>query len=74
MCVANGLDPGLVDLDMGNAVWRKYLPRALEAGKFLAKPDPLVIEGGLQKVQEGINLLRMGVSAQKVVIEIMKED
>jgi hypothetical protein len=69
----NGGDPGLVDLDLGDAVWRIYLPQALAAGKLLAKPDPLVLEGGLERVQEGINILRKGVSAKKVVIEIARE-
>ncbi|TVY19982.1 Dehydrogenase orsE [Lachnellula arida] len=70
----NGLDPGLVDLDIGDAVWRKFLPQALAAGKFQAKPDPEVLEGGLEKVQEGIDILRKGVSAKKIVIEIAKHD
>jgi len=69
----NGLDPGLVDLDLGDAIWRKYLPEALSKGSFQAKPDPLIVKGGLEKVQEGIDILRKGVSAQKVVIEIAKE-
>jgi len=73
LLVVNGLDPGLVALDVGDAVWRKYIPEALAAGKFQAKPDPLIIKGGLEKVQEGIDLLRDGVSAKKVVIEIAKE-
>lgn len=67
------MDPGLVDLDIGDAVWRKYIPEALEAGKFQAKPDPEVLEGGLERVQEGINILRKGVSARKIVIEVAKE-
>ncbi|TVY45894.1 Dehydrogenase [Lachnellula subtilissima] len=70
----NGLDPGLVDLDIGDAVWRKFLPQALAAGKFQAKPDPEVLEGGLEKVQEGIDILRKGVSAKKIVIEIAKHN
>jgi hypothetical protein len=69
----NGGDPAFVALEVGDAVWRKYIPEALAAGKFQAKPDPLIIEGGLEKVQEGINLLRDGVSAKKIVIEISKE-
>ncbi|KAE8445395.1 hypothetical protein EG329_013408 [Mollisiaceae sp. DMI_Dod_QoI] len=69
----NGLDPGLVDLELGDAIWRKYIPQALAAGKLQAKPDPLILEGGLEKVQEGINILRKGVSAKKIVIEIAKE-
>ncbi|KAM3076031.1 hypothetical protein ACMFMG_006456 [Clarireedia jacksonii] len=69
----NGLDPGLVNLDVGDAVWRQYIPKALAAGKFQAKPDPFIIKGGLEKVQEGIDVLRAGVSAKKVVVEISEE-
>jgi hypothetical protein len=54
-------------------VWGKYIPQALAAGKFQAKPDPLLIEGGLEMVQEGLDILRKGVSAKKVVVEICKE-
>ena len=63
----------MVDLDVGDAVWRKYLPEALAEGKFQAKPDPFVMKGGLERVQEGIDLQRKGVSAQKIVIEISQE-
>ncbi|KAH8895441.1 zinc-binding oxidoreductase-like protein CipB [Thozetella sp. PMI_491] len=65
----NGLDPGLVRLDIGDAVWRKFVPAALAAGKLQAKPDALVL-GGLEKVQTGIDMVRKGVSAQKIVIHI----
>jgi hypothetical protein len=61
---------GFTALDVGNAVWRQYIPEALAAGKFQAKPDPIVIEGGLEKVQEGIDILRKGVSAKKIVINL----
>ncbi|RAH81760.1 NAD(P)-binding protein [Aspergillus japonicus CBS 114.51] len=70
----NGLDPGMVNLDVGNAVWRKFIPEALAAGKFQAKPDPRIVPGGLEKVQEGIDMLRQGVSAQKIVIEISRSE
>ncbi|KAG9231562.1 zinc-binding oxidoreductase-like protein CipB [Amylocarpus encephaloides] len=69
----NGLDPGMVDLDIGDAVWRKYMPEALAAGKFQPKPDAEILEGGLEKVQEGIDILRKGVSGKKIVIELQKE-
>ncbi|ATZ50911.1 hypothetical protein BCIN_06g03810 [Botrytis cinerea B05.10] len=69
----NGFDIGLVDLDIGDAVFRKYVPEALAKGKYLPKPDPEVLRGGLERVQDGLNLLRKGVSAKKVVIEIAKE-
>ncbi|TVY83659.1 Dehydrogenase orsE [Lachnellula suecica] len=69
----NSSHPGLVDLDIGEAVWGSYVPAALAAGKLLAKPEPMIIEGGLEKVQEGVNTLRQGVSAKKIVVEIAKE-
>ncbi|KAJ5964458.1 alcohol dehydrogenase [Penicillium vulpinum] len=68
----NGLALRLVNLDAGDAVWRKYLPEALANGKFLAKPDPLIIKGGLEKVQEGLDLQKKGVSAKKIVIEVVR--
>ncbi|PKX88369.1 zinc-binding alcohol dehydrogenase family protein [Aspergillus novofumigatus IBT 16806] len=69
----NGGDPVLVDLDIGDALWRRYLPEALATGKFVPKPDPEIIEGGLGKVQEGIDIVRKGVSAKKIVIEVSKK-
>lgn len=71
--IVNGLDPGLVNLDIGDAVWRKYIPEALAAGKFQTKPDPEVLKGGLGRVQEGIDILKKGVSAKKIVIEVVKK-
>ncbi|KAH8697538.1 putative zinc binding dehydrogenase [Talaromyces proteolyticus] len=65
--------PALLESDLGDTILRKYLPAALAAGKLKAKPDPMIIEGGLEKVQEGIDLQRVGVSAKKIVIEIAKE-
>lgn len=65
----NGLDPGLVRLDIGDAIWRKFLPEALAARKFQAKPDPFVLEG-LENVQAGIDMVREGVSAKKIVIHV----
>lgn len=69
----NGLAPGFSDPEVGDAVWRQYIPSALATGIFQAKPDPVILKGGLYKVQEGIDLLRGGVSAKKVVIEISQE-
>lgn len=59
---------------IGTAVWHDFMPKALETGQFQAKPDPYVIKGGLSKVQEGVNMVRNGVSAKKVVIEIAGEE
>ncbi|KAJ5973370.1 alcohol dehydrogenase [Penicillium waksmanii] len=69
----NGLAPGFTNPEVGDAVWRQYIPSALANGKFQAKPDPIIVKGGLSKLQEGIDLLRGGVSAKKVVVEIAQE-
>ncbi|KAI9739701.1 MAG: hypothetical protein M1834_006420 [Cirrosporium novae-zelandiae] len=66
-----GVDPASNEA-LGDAIWRKYVPEALAQGKLQAKPDPVIIEGGLEKVQEGVDLVRKGVSAKKVVVEISK--
>ncbi|KAH8771465.1 chaperonin 10-like protein [Hyaloscypha finlandica] len=56
--------------DVGDAVWRKYVPEALKNGELLPKPKLLVIKGGLHHIQEGLDTLRTGVSAAKVVVEL----
>jgi hypothetical protein len=56
--------------EVGDAVWRKYVPEALEDGQLLPKPEPLVIKGGLHHIQEGLDILKKGVSAAKVVVEL----
>lgn len=56
--------------EVGDAVWRKYVPEALRNGQLLPKPEPLVIKGGLHHIQEGLDTLRKGVSAAKVVVEL----
>ena len=56
--------------EVGDAVWRKYVPEALANGQLLAKPDPLIIKGGLSYIQEAADTLKKGVSAAKVVVEL----
>lgn len=56
--------------EVGDAVWRKYVPKALEGGQLVAKPDPITIKGGLKHVQEALDTLKKGVSAAKVVVEL----
>ncbi|APA08882.1 hypothetical protein sscle_04g036520 [Sclerotinia sclerotiorum 1980 UF-70] len=71
--MTNGIELGAMHFDLGDAVWRKYLPAALAAGKYLAKPDPEVLQGGLERVQDGMDIVRKGVSAKKIVIEVAKK-
>ena len=59
-------------LDVGDAIWRKFIPNALAEGRFLAKPDPLIIESGLEKIQDANDLLKADVSAKKGVVAVSK--
>jgi len=54
--------------EVRDAVWQKYLPGALESGQLQAKPDPILIKGGLEKIQDGLDRQKKGVSAGKVVV------
>ena len=51
-------------------LWKDYVPHALGEGALQAKPDPMFVKGGVEKAQEGMDKLKAGVSAQKVVLEI----
>ncbi|KAL2002443.1 hypothetical protein VTN02DRAFT_6784 [Thermoascus thermophilus] len=55
---------------IADALWRRLIPRALADGSLQTKPDPLVVGEGLERVQEGIDLQRRGVSARKVVVTL----
>ena len=73
MNIVKGGDPGLVNLDVGNAIWSEYIPTVLATGQFQVKPDPFIIGGGLKKIQDGIDLLAKGVSARKIVVEVSED-
>lgn len=55
--------------DIGEAVWGKYVPGALESGSLKCLPEPMVIGKGLEHVQKGMQTNKDGVSAKKVVVE-----
>jgi Zn-dependent alcohol dehydrogenase len=60
----------LGDRYIGEVVWAKYVPAALENGSFKLLPKPTVIEGGLEKIQEGLNVQKKGVSFGKIVVAL----
>lgn len=51
-------------------VWEHYVTPALESGKLLAVPEPLVVGKGLEYVQKGLDESKKGVSARKLVVEL----
>jgi NADPH:quinone reductase-like Zn-dependent oxidoreductase len=58
------------DKFVGDAVWGKWVPEALESGALKALPGPVVIKGGLESVQKGYEAQKKGVSFGKIVIEL----
>lgn len=58
------------DNGVGKAVWEDFLPKALQAGTFVAPSEPVIAGNGLESVQAALDLLAKGVSAQKVVVTL----
>ncbi|MGN6445730.1 zinc-binding alcohol dehydrogenase family protein [Amnibacterium sp.] len=55
---------------VGPAVFRDYLPPALEDGRFRAAPGPVVVGASLGDIPEALARLRAGVSASKLVVTL----
>ena len=43
--------------------------RSRANGRLKAKPEAVVIGKGLESIEKGVNIVRKGVSAKKVVVE-----
>ena len=56
--------------ELTEALWGKFVPSALADGRLKAKPDPVIISGGLDAFQQGMDKQKQGVSATKVVIDL----
>lgn len=51
-------------------IWEKFIPEGLETKVIKALPQPIVIGKGLENIDKGIERLKEGVSAGKVVVEL----
>jgi NADPH:quinone reductase-like Zn-dependent oxidoreductase len=60
----------LDDKYIGDVVWAKWVPEALQKGTLKALPEPVVIKGGLEATQKGLDAQKKGVSFGKIVIEL----
>ncbi|CEL11134.1 hypothetical protein ASPCAL14240 [Aspergillus calidoustus] len=60
----------LKDNEVGPAIFEAFLPKALEAGTFQAKPSGEVVGHGLEAIQKGLDDLKAGVSAKKLVVTL----
>jgi NADPH:quinone reductase-like Zn-dependent oxidoreductase len=60
----------LDDKYVGDAVWGKFVPEALESGALKALPPPVVVGSGLESVQKACDAQKKGVSFGKIVVEL----
>ncbi|HEY1447113.1 MAG TPA: hypothetical protein VGF33_01120 [Caulobacteraceae bacterium] len=60
----------VVDNEIGPAIYRDYLGRALAEGRFHPAPSAKVVGHGLQAVQAAFDIQRNGVSASKIVVAL----
>lgn len=58
------------DPEIGQAIWGDFVPQALKDGRLRPLPEPLVVGHGLEKIQEGLDIQKAGISARKVVVTI----
>lgn len=58
------------DDKLARALWSDFLPKALEKGTILPKPDFMVTGHGLESIQQAMDLQKKGVNARKVVVTI----
>lgn len=60
----------LKDNEVGPAVFADFLPPALANGTYRSAPDVEVIGHGLEAIPAGLQQLRKGVSAKKLVVSL----
>ncbi len=60
----------LINDEVGKAVYKDFLPKALAGGTYMAAPDPCVVGKGLEYIQAGFDLQKKGMSAKKVVVSL----
>jgi len=56
--------------EVGRAVYVDFLPKALEAGSFVAAPEPHVFGKGVESIPGACEYQKKGVSAKKVVVTL----
>ena len=60
----------LMHNEVGPMLWQQFLPGALGDGSYLVAPTPRVVGTSLDDVQPAIDLLRRGVSGEKLVVTL----
>lgn len=57
--------------EVGPAIWDQWLSPALANGSMQCKPSPEVVGKGLESVQLALDLMSRGVSAKKLVVDLI---
>jgi hypothetical protein len=60
----------LLENDVGPMIYERFMPQALELGRYKAAPNPLVVGTGLDHIPAAMELLKQGVSARKLVVQL----
>ena len=60
----------VVENGIGERVFAEFLEQALDCGKYVCSPEPVVVGRGLESLQDGVDVLAKGVSARKVVVTV----
>ena len=55
--------------DVGNMVYRDFLPEALQSGRYKVMPEPKIVGEGIEGIQAGLDS-SAGLSAQKGIVTI----
>lgn len=58
------------DDKLARAIWSDFLPKALQQGIIVPKPDSLVVGQGLEIIHQAMDIQKKGVTARKVVVTI----
>lgn len=51
-------------------IYKNYLHSALEARQFVPAPPPQVVGHGLEKIQEALEMQRLGVPGRNLVVTL----
>ena len=60
----------LYEKRVGKGIWVDFLPEALKSGQFRPAPPTKVIGHGVEDLQKAVDLMREGVSAQKLIVTL----
>ncbi|KAL1884801.1 hypothetical protein Plec18167_002393 [Paecilomyces lecythidis] len=61
---------GLKTTELADVIFGDFLPKALQAQQYIIAPEPCILGKGLEYVQTGLDALREGVSARKLVVSL----